>query len=357
MKPARSAVWIAISVMLCATVKSPAASPYQRKHCDPLHVILVHGIKQVGGFNGGMEPLLTVLSLAFQNMNATSHTGKYNVARNTDPPDVVASADIMFDDSFDFGSCSKNPSCPPAYCGITTGAQLLDTDINLATYPQSRVIIIGYSMGGLMARDMIAHPSTGLLQRNLLALITLGTPNLGYPWSSRDDGSFYRGCHFEADQMGSDFLQFQISTPPEVNLGLRANYLYPLTQDWSSAPLAPRVPWLAFSGHYCDNPTRVDNSSAGCPGYNTASDGVVCDQSARYLPGVNAAANSADTSGGMTPGNQPYLTAIAEGYAHAGRVVMCGVGGLVVGTSKMLTQPKAGEDPVNAIIATIQKYL
>lgn len=321
----------------------------QRMHCDPVHVFLVHGIAQNGGENtGDMEPLLTNLVYAldgqFQRNGYPQYIYNYVVTRDLQP-----SADIALDDTFNFGSCAKDPGCQldgNTNCDIASGATQLDAQIVARTMPGSRVIIIAYSMGGLVARSMFVSPSADLQQRNVLGLITLASPSIGYPWDPNDNnpasGVFYSGCRFELAQMGSDFVSGENIRPqPSFNpfasfLQLpKVNYLRPLNQAWATAPLALQTPWIDVTGFLCNNGVRFDNSSYGCPSYNMWSDGVVCDQSGTYDQGVLQAV---DNQSGMAPGNPPDVQYGAYGFGHASFTLMCGS----VGDNNLIYKPGPG---------------
>ncbi len=73
------------------------------------------------------------------------------------------------DTSFNFGCATMN-DCD-YQCGIGAGAALLASTITARTLAGDHVIIVGYSMGGLTARDMIAHASSypEVLQRKITA--------------------------------------------------------------------------------------------------------------------------------------------------------------------------------------------
>jgi pimeloyl-ACP methyl ester carboxylesterase len=193
--------------------------------------------------------------------------------------------DFVVDSSFNFG-CASMSACD-SHWGSAPGAALLVATIYQRTSPGQQVILVGYSMGGLIARDMIAHASqysAFLNQVRITALITLGTPNLGFPWAPADDvagnaiGSLpavlqpLGVCPFQIDQMGSDFRAGQAASPPTFNPHVSATtgseYLRGLTSDWSA--VTP-VYWLAISGSYCNSPIRTSFSTQnyGCPSYNT----------------------------------------------------------------------------------------
>jgi len=64
--------------------------------------------------------------------------------------------------TFDYSYCDANSSCT-APCSISDGANRLASTVLSNTSPGSNVIVIGFSMGGLMARDMVAHNYGGVV--------------------------------------------------------------------------------------------------------------------------------------------------------------------------------------------------
>jgi triacylglycerol esterase/lipase EstA (alpha/beta hydrolase family) len=215
----------------------------------------------------------------------------------------------VVDATYDYSDCAANPSCSSS-CSISDGAARLASTILSRTSPGANIIIIGYSMGGLIARDMLANNYQSVAtNRKIAALVTLGTPNLGYPYGSLDSsiGPFVNSsCPILSKQMASDFRSQQATRT--VNL---STYLLDLTNRWSGINFTSRVGyWMAASGGYCKDPYRTLDltQTLGCPDYNKVSDGVVCDQSARYV--FSGANNSSQTW--------------YDSYAHASGVIMCG---------------------------------
>jgi pimeloyl-ACP methyl ester carboxylesterase len=273
----------------------------------PTTVFLVHGIGQ-GSRN--MLPL------------------KQTLESNLDNKRYAVNA------TFEYGYCAASPSCN-ALCSISDGAYVLASTILSATSPGGNVIIIGYSMGGLMARDMVAHNYGGITtSRKITALLTLGTPNLGYPYGSLDAssiGSALSGtCPLLSQQMYSDFRSQQSSRSVVLS-----KYLSDLINIWNDVSASSYSGyWLAISGGYCKQPLRTGDltMSLGCPDYNVVSDGVVCDQSGRY-----------NFSGFNTP-NQTWY---GDPYAHATKVIMCAMGlTFSSGNAPLLFDPYPG-DPLS----------
>jgi hypothetical protein len=102
--------------------------------------------------------------------------------------------------------------------------------------------------------------------------VTLGTPNLGYPYSSIDSFAI---CTSLGRQMDGDFRA-------NGGAGSFSTFLLNLNNTWANSSAAPASGrWLALSATSCRNPARFNGS--GCPDSNVLSDGVVCDVSARLL--------------------------------------------------------------------------
>ena len=139
--------------------------------------------------------------------------------------------------------------------------------------------MIGFSLGGLIARDMIVNNRI-ILNGRKINLVTIGTPNLGYPYLSTDSLVF---CSAIVSAMDGNWR----SQPGSIAL---SSYLLSLTNQWSAFgfPGSART-WLAASGRACSTPTRL---GTGCRDQNPYSDGVVCQDSAAY---------SVTTSAGTQP--------------------------------------------------------
>jgi triacylglycerol esterase/lipase EstA (alpha/beta hydrolase family) len=164
---------------------------------------------------------------------------------------------------------------------INYGAQSLATYIALtgtfSTGPPGNIILVGYSMGGLIVRDLVANNGYGLLPGNpITAVITLGTPNLGYPYSSIDQAKPGICSQILLDMAGS------WQETPSSWYELSSPYLDNLRQQWKSTSYPGY--WMAAAGEQCSNPTRnlPPGSTVGCPPSGFTSDGVVCRDSALY---------------------------------------------------------------------------
>ena len=139
------------------------------------------------------------------------------------------------------------------------------------TVPPGDVVFLGFSMGGLIARQLLL--TTQFNRNRPLALITLGTPNLGFPYSPLDALAI---CSSLGAEMKGDFRA-------NSGQGSISSFLGTLSSTWAaSSPALARGQWLAISGTSCKNPISF-TLSGGCPDSNVYSDGVVCDVSARLL--------------------------------------------------------------------------
>jgi fibronectin type 3 domain-containing protein len=174
---------------------------------------------------------------------------------------------------FDFSDCADKDFCSPS-CSISAGAQRLAQYIANAK-PPGDIVLIGFSLGGLLARDLMANGRLILNGRRISALITLGTPNLGYPYTLADT---LIKCTQLVQQMDGNWRSQQ-----STNTVVLSAYLLSLTNQWpSSAYPGTGGFWLAASGRSCSNPLRTINTTTGCRDRNPYSDGVVCDDSASY---------------------------------------------------------------------------
>ena len=261
---------------------------------DPAQtVFFVHGIAQNGGEGGDLKNLAASLR---------------------DPVYGIDDSRFIVDAGFDFGYCADKPyysGChsPSDYCTIQNGARSLAVHIN-EKKPSGDIIIIGYSMGGLIARDMILHNYANVItNHHVAALITLGTPHLGYPYEPIDGDTSKVGplarCDNLSGQMFGDFRNDASLAPPlpEVakdasgkpardfkdasgNMVAVSGYLYDLNTNWANQFFDGPDQWIAIAGSFCPNPRPAEHfvllrsfTSRGCP-VDTGADGVVCEQSA-----------------------------------------------------------------------------
>jgi pimeloyl-ACP methyl ester carboxylesterase len=212
------------------------------------------------------------------------------------------------DYGFDFSDCAdKTLASCSANCTIPGGAQRLAQYIVNAN-PPGDVVLIGFSLGGLIARDMIVNNRI-ILNGRKIHLVMIGTPNLGYPYLATDSLVF---CSAIVSAMDGNWR----SQPGSIAL---SSYLLSLTNQWSAYgfPGSGRT-WLAASGRACNVPTRL---TTGCRDQNKYSDGVVCQDSAAY---------NVSTSAGTLP-NQSWADPNGV-YYHSSSgftaLILCNTSGL-----------------------------
>jgi surface antigen/pimeloyl-ACP methyl ester carboxylesterase len=246
-------------------------------------VFLIHGIAQRGG-----------------DLSALKNTLTQSVSR-------IDTSRFDVDDQFDW-PCANNLFCRDSIS--VAGQELADYIARKA--PTGDIILVGYSMGGLIARDMMLHNYSDVLShRCVAAFVTLGTPHLGYSYLPRD--LILRATGPSQDMAGdfrNPFSTLRFEQYPDdytyaFDLFDRAgqriassSYLYNLNTSWtlpSSFGGMPRK-WMAAGGRACEGTRTWDNARIdvfgepvvtstlilGCPETNNFSDGVVCDQSARF---------------------------------------------------------------------------
>jgi uncharacterized protein (TIGR03437 family) len=172
------------------------------------------------------------------------------------------------DYGFEFNCAGLNLGLCSANCTVSNGAQLLAQYI-ASKNPPGDIVLIGFSMGGLLARDLIANGRLNLNGRKI-ALVTIGTPNLGYPYLATDSLLF---CSALVSAMDGNWR----SQPNTVVL---SPYLLSLVNQWASKGFpGGGGTWLAAVGRAYSDPRRL---GTGCRDVNPFSDGVVCDDSAQY---------------------------------------------------------------------------
>ena len=105
-------------------------------------VFLLHGIGQNGGPQGAMRDLDVALSTS------------------AGPPTGMDLSRFVIDSGFNFGECAASSSCALSRygdsCSISAGGRSLAKYIANSNAPGG-VVLIGYSMGGLIARDLLAR--------------------------------------------------------------------------------------------------------------------------------------------------------------------------------------------------------
>ncbi len=240
----------------------------------PATVFLVHGISQNGGEGGDLSKLAASLR------------------------SVLDPKQFTIDGGFDFSYCANNSNCDPSCTiggtvnqGATNASRVLGAYVNNHSAPNSRIVIAGFSMGGLVARDMIVN---GFSDNAIAGLITIGTPHLGYPYNWFDDHSLdldllnWGRCSPLVQQMFGDFRnkptsddQVELNDADGHPFVTLSAFLQKLNSDWAVA-VKERLPlkWYTAAGTSCADYVR-DLSNRGCRD-DTRNDGVVCQQSASF---------------------------------------------------------------------------
>jgi pimeloyl-ACP methyl ester carboxylesterase len=181
--------------------------------------------------------------------------------------------------------CANNPFCLPS-CTVENGGRALAAYIARQAESSTDVILVGYSLGGLLARSaMVNNHDLVFSTRRVRGLVTLGTPNGGYPYCDRID--YFVRCGYLAYDMAS---QLRLATPTF------SQPLFTLYTAWNQASSFVGQPgyWLAAGGTFCDQPLRypacdwnsVANQTNGCRDANPDNDGVVCEDSALHRFGT-----------------------------------------------------------------------
>jgi hypothetical protein len=252
----------------------------------------------------------------------------------------------------------------PDYCSVSNGgnsqAQYIQSwnppGFPSQLGPPGPIVLIGYSVGGLMSRDMISKnelPASVAVS----GLITLGTPSLGYPYTSVDQ---LKQCpQLILDMAGSWFTGTNNPVPPTyfVTPPAQASAFLPtLAQNWTSASYGHC--WMAAVGQACQSPYRFGNSSISCPVSSTTSDCVVCANSAGYQGTVSGQAPGPAPSTASTPGFTPWQDATFQ-YVHT--FSFSGLGTVTVlvagpANSLLIYNPNSRAGLFEAIVGLINAY-
>lgn len=304
------------------------------EHADDDRVSFVgSGEKTIVGFPPDWRPMLpNVIVEPGEGPSATSGTA-------LDP------SRFFVDWGFDFRQCAQVQSCP-SYCGVDYGAQRLAAYIlqwqppvyGAAPGPPGPIVLVGYSMGGLMARDVIANGYLGSKGSQIARLVTLGTPNLGYPFEIVDNNAFCPAL--VTDMAGS----WNPATGQENTL---SPFLSALTDRWASARYSSY--WMAAAGQACTNPLRpIYPPFTGCLNSSASSDCVVCRDSAwyqgQYAQGLAPSTPWID-SGGANGAGQYVHTNTGNGFGTA----------LILGPYVGL--PIFNPSPIGALFQSITKVI
>jgi pimeloyl-ACP methyl ester carboxylesterase len=203
-------------------------------------------------------------------------TDVQRLADNVAGADGVDALRFRVAPNFDYHACAAvgNTGCG-GDCSIPKVAAQLADYVAANSPAGGDVILVGFSMGGLVSRDLILNNYKSVLTGRTVSLVTLGTPNLGYPFTVLDDNAF---CPNLVTAMDGNWRTMQVNQWPALS-----GYLWGMTQSWQSGSFpGTNGFWLAASGRSCSNPKRTTDSSTGCQDSAAYSDGVVCAQSAGY---------------------------------------------------------------------------
>lgn len=253
-------------------------------------VFLIHGLRQS--------------SSAMDSLRQTLSSADFGIDTNR----------FQIDSGFNWSECASNPDCGTT-CTVGDGGRALARYIN-SRNPTGPIVLVGYSLGGLIAREMILGNYEGVLNnRSVAALITLGTPNVGYPFCEVDINAV---CPLLAVEMASHYRVRQ-----DENVVVVSTYLQNMVARWGASSFTRMPPrWLAAAGTFCSDDRFCEwndihrSVDQGCRDNDSSSDGVVCKNSALYE--VQAA-------------NRPTATWQNSSYAHVDNrgswLVMCGNNG------------------------------
>ena len=238
-------------------------------------------------------------------------------------------------DFYNYFECRPSQILCSPNCSIEAGAWRLANAINQSK-PQGDIVIVGYSMGGLVARDMLRNNYSGVVtRRRVAALVTIATPNGGYPYISADA---LFGCGKVQREMNGNWRSRQ-----RENIVVLSDYLLRLNSRWGNSSFTGNPQrWLVISGTSCNNPRRNLNPTTGCPDRNVFSDGVVCDVSARLNLPMNRPTHS---------WSSPNYTHARNGFwANLGQsFILCGPGQQLL----PFDNPPAG----SVLVETVVNYL
>lgn len=121
-------------------------------------------------------------------------------------------------------------------------AMTANEELNAAAGSLHKIVLIGHSMGGLVAREWAENPE--LPNRNIVALVTLGSPHAGSNWATMPPLSdVFTGHEFSEKEL----IEFLLHQPSSAGL----NDLVPdskFLQNLASRPRRADVEYLAVIG-------------------------------------------------------------------------------------------------------------
>ena len=268
------------------------------------------------------QPPTTVFLVHGLNQGSADMQDFANKLSNPNSADHVDLTRFKIDAGFDFSECTSDPSCG-GNCTIQAGAKKLGAYI-AAHANGGKIVLVAYSLGAIIARE--AMLSDGVKASEL---ITLGAPNLGYPFDPIDAiGGKFLGfqipgrCPTLVKQIASDLR----TSPGQVLYPINP-YLSDLNRRWGKAVFSPPLNWLAISGTFCDRPIREAPpfTNEGCPDSNPNNDGVVCQVSAEDQIAMS---------------NRPTDLYADNGFAHTNESLMCTVEQTTIGPHILYDPPR-----------------
>lgn len=300
---------------------------------QPLEVE-VGGARSLAGVTVAIAPtgLTTIFLIHGLGQGPDSIAG---LAGSLSGPLGVDPSRFTVDSGFDFSECTRAGFLCPSNCSLPGGTLRL-RDYVARRAPSGPVVLVGFSLGGLLARELIS--SRMIEPGRVNALITLATPHLGYPFSTLDGLAF---CPAIAEGMNGNWR----TEPPQIS-----GYLSALTAAWNSdAYPGAAGRWLTAAGRSCSNPVRALNPSTGCRDSNPFSDGVVCADSATYNIVVPAPARPTEL---WQDPNREYVHSTSGGGLFPS-LVLCGNNG----RAPLLIDPPPAGSLFAAIKTAIQGTL
>jgi pimeloyl-ACP methyl ester carboxylesterase len=262
-----------------------------------------------------------------------SSLGMQQLAADLTAPGGVNLSQFFVDAGFDFSECAANQSCSqvtetatlsaaagaPLACSISSGGQKLADYVNFhdATNPAqalylpatgaSSIVLVGYSMGGLIARDLLVNGYTatyeGVLSTHTIqGLVTLSSPSWGYAFLPIDTSA--RCPQIVTDMAGAWNTLTGGPNPLSPFLASR-------NASWAASSYGGY--WLAAAGRFCTSQARAPNT--GCLETGGSNDGVVCADSAEYSYSSNPGPTGKPTAVFDDPG---------QNYSHTDSVLGLG---------------------------------
>ena len=224
-----------------------------------------------------------------------------DLASDLTAPGALDLTRFRVDAGFSFGECAANTSCTTTCannqfcssttpklqipCSISAGAQSLVNYISNRNRP-GPILLVGYSMGGLISRDMISNNFYGAPIPTVAGLITLDTPHLGYPYNPTDE---LVQCGILVEQMCGGWTPQNAlagcpGQPANQTGEILSTYLTGLVGSpfFRSTLTSNGAYWMATAGQYCGSYMRTLSTPIGCLASSPRSDCVVCKDSELY---------------------------------------------------------------------------